>query len=101
MCEIVETDHDGYVVYDGFVDDEQVCRELDTLIDRSARRVAGFEKEAIVGTKAFVNEATLPPISELAPNMDAFFASVARPEVQARARALRAMDFPATHRQQA
>jgi hypothetical protein len=47
--------------------------------------VAGFEKEAILGTKAFVYEATLPAISELAPNMDAFFASVARPEVQARA----------------
>jgi hypothetical protein len=46
--------------------------------------VAGFEKEAIVGTKAFVNDATLPPISELAPNMDAFLASVARREVQAR-----------------
>jgi hypothetical protein len=41
-----------------------------------------------VGTKAFVNEATLPPISELALNMDAFFASVARSEVQARAIAL-------------
>ena len=35
-----------------------------------------------------LNEATLPPISKLAPNMDAFFASVARPEIQARAIAL-------------
>jgi hypothetical protein len=50
--------------------------------------VAGLEKEAIVGTKGYVNEATLPPTSELATNMDAFFTSVARPEVQARAIAL-------------
>ena len=56
--------------------------ELDTFIDRFARRVAGFEKEAIVGTKAFVNEATLPPgVSELAPNMDAFFVSASRFEL--------------------
>ena len=50
-------------------------------MDRFAKRVAGFEKEAIVGTKAFVNEATLPPVSELAPNMDAFFASASRFEL--------------------
>ena len=62
--------------------------ELDAFIDRFAKRVAGFEKQAIMGTKAFVNDSTLPPISELAPNMHAFFASVARPEVQARAMAL-------------
>jgi enoyl-CoA hydratase/carnithine racemase len=72
----------------GYVNRAVPDAELDTVIDRFARRVAGFEKEAIVGTKAFVNEGTLPPISELAPNMDAFFASVARPEVQARAIAL-------------
>ena len=72
----------------GYVNRAVPDAEFDTFIDRFARRVAGFEKEAIVGTKAFVNEATLPPVSELAPNMDAFFASVARPEVQARAIAL-------------
>jgi probable HAF family extracellular repeat protein len=30
MCQIVETDHDGYVMYDGFVDDEQICRDQPT-----------------------------------------------------------------------
>ena len=72
----------------GYVNRAVPDTELDTFIDRFARRVAGFEKEAIVGAKAFVNEATLPLVSELAPNMDAFFASVARPEVQDREIAL-------------
>jgi len=50
----------------GYVNRAVPDAELATFIDRFARRVAGFEKEAIMGTKAFVNEATLPPISELA-----------------------------------
>ena len=72
----------------GYVNQAVPDAEFDNFIDRFARRVAGFEKEAIVGAKAFVNEATLPLVSELTPNMDAFFASVARPEVQDRAIAL-------------
>jgi enoyl-CoA hydratase/carnithine racemase len=56
----------------GYVNRAIPDAELDAFIDRFAKRVAGFEKEAIVGTKAFVNDATLPPISELAPNMAAF-----------------------------
>jgi hypothetical protein len=43
--------------------------------------------EVIVDTQAFVTDATLQPISQLA-HMDAFFASVARPEVQARDRSI-------------
>jgi hypothetical protein len=30
MCQIVETEHTGYVMYDGFVDDEQVCWDRPT-----------------------------------------------------------------------
>ena len=36
VCQIVEIEHDGYVVYGGFVDDEQVCRDQPTEIE--ARR---------------------------------------------------------------
>jgi hypothetical protein len=39
----------------GYVNRAVPDAELDTFIDCFARRVAGFEKEAIVGTKAFVN----------------------------------------------
>ena len=39
-------------------------------------------------TKRFVDDVTLLPTGELAPNMNAFFASVARPETQSRAMAL-------------
>ena len=35
-CEIVEIEHDGYVGYAGFVDDEQVCRDQPT--EAEARR---------------------------------------------------------------
>jgi enoyl-CoA hydratase/carnithine racemase len=53
-----------------------------------ALRVAGFDKEIIRTAKAYVDQATLPSPGELAPTMGAFFASVARPNTQARAMAL-------------
>ncbi len=72
----------------GYVNRAVPDAELDTFVETFARRIAGFEKEAIQVTKRFVDEVTLPPIGELTPNMNAFFASVARPETQSRAMAL-------------
>jgi len=72
----------------GYVNRAVPDAEFEGFIDAYARRVAGFEKETIKVTKGFVDDVTLPPLTELAPNMAAFFASVARPETQARAMAL-------------
>jgi hypothetical protein len=30
ICRIVETEHTGFVMYDGFVDDQQVCWDRPT-----------------------------------------------------------------------
>lgn len=72
----------------GYVNRAVPDAEFDAFVRGFAKRVAGFEKESIKVTKNFVDQVTLPPVSELAPNMPAFFASVARPEMQARAMAL-------------
>jgi len=72
----------------GYVNRAVPDAELDTFVETFARRIAGFEKEAIQVTKRIVDDVTLPPIGELAPNMNVFFASVARPETRSRAMAL-------------
>ncbi|MDA9451176.1 MULTISPECIES: enoyl-CoA hydratase/isomerase family protein [unclassified Bradyrhizobium] len=72
----------------GYVNRAVPDAEFSAFVHGFAKRVAGFEKESIKVTKDFVDQATLPPVSELAANMPAFFASVARPETQARAMAL-------------
>ena len=72
----------------GYVNRTVPDAELDTFVETFARRIAGFEKEAIQVTKRIVDDVTLPPIGELAPNMNVFFASVARPETRSRAMAL-------------
>jgi enoyl-CoA hydratase/carnithine racemase len=72
----------------GYVNRALPDAELDTFVETFARRMAGFEKEPIQVTKRFVDGVPLPPTGELAPNMNAFFASAARPETQSRAIAL-------------
>jgi enoyl-CoA hydratase/carnithine racemase len=64
--------------------------ELDGFVDRLARRLAGFEKQAIAEVKHFVDIASLPPDAELVPALDAFRASLARPSAQSRIAALAA-----------
>ena len=49
-----------------------------------ARRVAGFDKQAIAEVTEFVDATTLPDDAELPPALNAFFASSARPASQAR-----------------
>lgn len=43
------------------------------------RSVASFDKETIGNTKRLVNIASLPPDAEIAPEWDAFIASVGPP----------------------
>ena len=61
---------------------------LDGFVDAFARRVAGFDKEAIAGTKALLDVATLPPDDEFGPGLAAFFRTSGRPENADRVRYL-------------
>lgn len=74
----------------GYVNRALPDDELDGFVDALARRIAGFEKAAIADTKGFVNQASLPPDGELPPALDAYYASVARPQTRERAMALAA-----------
>ncbi|SDZ52627.1 Enoyl-CoA hydratase/carnithine racemase [Asanoa ishikariensis] len=75
----------------GYVNRALPDAELNDFVDRFARRIAGFEKEAIVGTKNLVNRVDLPSDDEFVAALNGFFESVARPSVQARAAALFAL----------
>ncbi|MEV4262511.1 enoyl-CoA hydratase/isomerase family protein [Kribbella sp. NPDC049584] len=57
-------------------------------VDAFARRIAGFDKDAVASTKALLDVATLPPDEELGPGLAAFFRTSARPENAVRAKAL-------------
>ncbi len=58
--------------------------ELDGFVDALATRIATFDKDAIRETKRLVDRASLPPDVEIAPEWDAFVASVKRPAAQER-----------------
>lgn len=58
--------------------------ELTGFVDTLARRLAGFEKHAIVHAKALLDLASLPADAAFPPALAAFFQSVARPGAQAR-----------------
>lgn len=67
--------------------------QLDDFVDRLARRIASFDKAAIVEAKQTIDTATLPPDNDFAPQLDAFRAAMSRPQVQARVARLIAMGF--------
>src|SRR5262249_38611973 len=50
--------------------------ELDDFVDALATRIASFDKQAIAETKRLVNAASLPSDAEIAPEWDAFIASL-------------------------
>jgi enoyl-CoA hydratase/carnithine racemase len=62
----------------GYVNRAVPDNELDAFVDAFARRIAGFDKRAIAGTKAFVDAASLPEDAEFPAALDSFFESVAR-----------------------
>jgi enoyl-CoA hydratase/carnithine racemase len=72
----------------GYVNRSLPDAELDGFVDRLATRIASFDKQAIAETKRLVNLNSLPPDAEIAPEWDAFVASLARPAAQARIRTL-------------
>src|SRR6201997_3658905 len=67
--------------------------ELDSFVEALAMRIASFDKQAIVETKNFVDIASLPTDAEIAPEWDAFIASVGRPASQTRLKALMERGF--------
>lgn len=68
----------------GYVNRSLPDAELDGFVDALAERIAFFDKDALAETKRLVNVASLPPDLEIAPEWDAFIASVKRPAAQGR-----------------
>jgi enoyl-CoA hydratase/carnithine racemase len=77
----------------GYVNRSLPDADLDAFVNRLATRIASFDKQAIAETKRLVNISSLPPDSEIAPEWDAFTASLARPAAQARIKTLFARGF--------
>jgi len=77
----------------GYVNRSFPDAELDAFVDALAERIASFDKKAIAETKRLVNVASLPADSEIAPEWDAFIASLARPAAQERIKLLMERGF--------
>ena len=67
--------------------------EFESFVDRFARRVSSFDREALADIKHFVNSASRPPDDERSLQMAAFRKAALRPGVQARARQMFARGF--------
>jgi enoyl-CoA hydratase/carnithine racemase len=72
----------------GYVNRALPDAELDAFVDALARRIASFDKQAIADTKSLVDVASLPADADIAPEWDAFLASVRRPASQNRIKTL-------------
>jgi len=77
----------------GYVNRSLPDSELDTFVDALAMRIASFDKQAIAETKRLVNAASLPSDAEIAPEWNAFLASLGRAAAQSRIKALMARGF--------
>ena len=72
----------------GYVNRSLPDNQLDAFVDALAERISSFDKQAIAETKRLVDVNSLPPDAEIAPEWEAFTASLGRPAAQARIRAL-------------
>ena len=70
----------------GYVNRAIADDEFENFVDRFARRVSTFDRQALADIKHFVNNVSLPADEEFPPQMDAFWQAVARPALQARVR---------------
>jgi enoyl-CoA hydratase/carnithine racemase len=77
----------------GYVNRSLPDSQLDDFVDALARRISSFDKQAIAETKRLVDQNSLPPDAEIAPEWDAFLASSERPAAQARIHALFELGF--------
>ncbi|MFD8929580.1 enoyl-CoA hydratase/isomerase family protein [Streptomyces mirabilis] len=62
--------------------------ELDDFVDAFARRIAGFDKVAVAGTKALIDESARIPDEEFGSALSAYFQTVGRPVNEHRVRRL-------------
>jgi len=72
----------------GYVNRSLPDAELDSFVDALATRISSFDEQAIAETKRLVNVNSLPSDAEIAPEWDAFLASLGRPATPARIRRL-------------
>lgn len=72
----------------GYVNRALPDADLEGFVTALATRIAGFEKHAIVGAKALLDEVSLPPDAMFPPALKAFFTSVTDPGTRARTSAL-------------
>ena len=72
----------------GYINRVLADAEIEAFVDAFARRLASFEKHALVGAKALMNEVTLPPDAVFQHALTAFFASTAHPGTRARGASL-------------
>ena len=77
----------------GYVNRSLPDAELDAFVDALATRIASFDKQAIAETKRLVDVASLPSDADIAPEWDAFIASVQRPASQNRIKTLLGRGF--------
>jgi enoyl-CoA hydratase/carnithine racemase len=68
----------------GYVNRALPDAELDAFVDAMARRIAGFDKQAIADIKKLVDESSLPSATQLAAEWEGFIGSVQRPGTQER-----------------
>lgn len=64
----------------GYVNRVLPASELEAFVDDFARRVAGFDKAAVRGTKQLVDEVTEPSVEEFGSALGAFFRTSGREE---------------------
>ena len=77
----------------GYVNRSLPDAELDDFVDRLAKRIASFDKQAIAEIKRLVNVASLPADSEISPEWGVFIDSLGRPAAQERIKKLMALGF--------
>jgi enoyl-CoA hydratase/carnithine racemase len=68
----------------GYVNRSLPDAELDGFVDSLARRIAGFDRQAIAETKRLVDAASLPADSDIAREWDAFLGALGRPAARER-----------------
>ncbi|MBW9051095.1 enoyl-CoA hydratase/isomerase family protein [Rhizobium mesosinicum] len=68
----------------GYINRAIPDESLDHFVDSFARRIASFNKEAIVRTKKFVDDISLPSDAEMQPAWDAFVSTVVKAPAQAK-----------------
>jgi len=68
----------------GYVNQAIPDAEFESFVDRFARRVSTFDRQALADIKHFVNKVSLPADEEFPPQLDAFWRAAARPAFQGR-----------------